>query len=49
MPENIPAFTASEYILPLSKEPASGALTDKDEYSLKNFKLVVPCIVIQCE
>ena len=36
MPENLPAFIAPEYFLPLSEEPASGAHSNKDKYSLQS-------------
>jgi hypothetical protein len=36
MPEDLPTFIAPEYLLPLSEEPANGAHSDKDEYSLQS-------------
>lgn len=34
LPENFTAFMASEYLLPLSKEPTSISHSDQDEYDL---------------
>ena len=45
MPENLPAFTAPEYLLPLSEEPATGSHSDKDEYSLQSATLFLRALV----